>query len=339
MVGGKARPTGKGDVPGTVDDLVCGTGDTLCETDGITVSTQQGVAGYAWSAAGRWWVRNLATGADMADAWNAAGPYPRRPLVAYDPLTADPDAALNFVLEPWEDDGYLVHQVSVAGAAKAPDMGIDRSKTVGRFDLLLNDVAYCPTGHLVGVSARSGRLAILEVGTAAVDPVAAPRAQLHAGTGQRDGLLDLPVAVTCTKKGHIIVLDGGASPALRAFAVDGNPVPIFAGDTASVALPDDGGARVHVGVAADGADYLYVLSYDDELDAASWTLDVYDHTGAKQSTTPNVNAGRLAVDYWQSVFTLNYDPLRDDAGAVVLDPGTKVAEPSMSAWEPAKAGG
>lgn len=339
VVGGKAGPTGKGDVPGTVDDLVCGNGDTLCETDGITVSTQQGVAGYAWSAAGRWWVRNLATGTDMADAWNSAGPYPRRALVAYDPLTADPTAALNFVLEPWEDEGYLVYRVSVAGAAQAPGMGIDRSKPVGRFDLLLNDVTYCPTGHLVGVSARSGRLAVLEVGTGGVDPVAAPRAQLHAGTGQREGLLNLPVAVTSTKKGHIIVLDGGESPALRAFAVDGNPVPIFAGDTSSIALPTDGGARVHVGVAADGADYLYVLSYEDELDASSWILDVYDHTGAKQSSAPNVNAGRLAVDYWQSVFTLNYDPLRDDAGAVVLDPGTKVAEPSMSAWEPAKAGG
>ena len=50
-------------------------------------------------------------------------------------------------------------------------------------------------------------------------------------------------------------------------------------------------------------------------------------------STPGVNAGKLTVDFWRGVYTLNNDVIvRDDSAP------PRLTEPSVSLWEPCNQG-
>jgi hypothetical protein len=76
--------------------------------------------------------------------------------------------------------------------------------------------------------------------------------------------------------------------------------------------------------------YLYVLSYN--IGSNRYRLDVY-HPGQATTnpitTTFDVNADKLTVDFWRNVYTLNYEVLRLPGGAV-----PPITEPSVSLWTP-----
>jgi hypothetical protein len=62
-------------------------------------------------------------------------------------------------------------------------------------------------------------------------------------------------------------------------------------------------------------------------------LDIYhaEQAGAAPiCSTVGINAARLAVDFWRSVYTLNYEVLRLPDGSI---PAT-LTEPSVSLWVP-----
>jgi hypothetical protein len=76
--------------------------------------------------------------------------------------------------------------------------------------------------------------------------------------------------------------------------------------------------------------YLYVLSFNRQT--VEYRMDVYhpEQTGtAPISTTLGVNAARLTVDFWRSVYTLNYEVLQVPAGVAQA-----LTEPSVSLWTP-----
>ena len=50
------------------------------------------------------------------------------------------------------------------------------------------------------------------------------------------------------------------------------------------------------------------------------------------TTDSNINAARLTVDFWRSVYTLNYEVLQLPGGAAGL------TEPSLSLWTPCDVG-
>ena len=51
--------------------------------------------------------------------------------------------------------------------------------------------------------------------------------------------------------------------------------------------------------------------------------------------SPGVNVGRLAIDYWRSIYGANYDALTDlGTNNPRIDPRLKVAEPSLSRFDP-----
>lgn len=329
---------------GTVTDLNCAEPAGLCALAGITVGTRLGVAGYVWSTGGKYYVRNLGTGGDTAAVWNGSGPYDQRPLLVYDSMTADAEGAHNFLLEP-TDTGYVVRHISVASAAEAPNLGLSDG-VVGRFTGRLDDAAYNPHGFIVGVTSGSGRLQILPLDPpnpadparlgppAAYETDLAPPAALHAGTGDREGLLRAPSLVTCMKDGTIVALSSGDQFELRAFAVSGAPSPRFKSKSTSIlALADATERRTHVGLSVDGGGFLYVLSYATEDDPNSWAVDVYDPEAAERVyRTTGINAGRMAVDFWRTAFTLNYQPILDGGGKPYTSALVPVPEPSVSSW-------
>ncbi len=83
----------------------------------------------------------------------------------------------------------------------------------------------------------------------------------------------------------------------------------------------------HLDIASEFSGLLYVLSCN--TNTFVYRLDIYHpaQSGtAPISTTANVNAGKLVVDVWRNVYTLNYEPLALSAPGIV--------EPSVSLWVP-----
>lgn len=94
-----------------------------------------------------------------------------------------------------------------------------------------------------------------------------------------------------------------------------------------------GGDRVYLDLAVEYTGYLYVLSFNQSTNL--YQLDIY-HPGqtgtAPIATTENMNAAKLAVDFWRNVYTLNYEVLQLPGGGV-----PPVTEPSVSLWVPSVA--
>lgn len=321
-------------VDGTQSSLDADSATALQELDGITVATLLGVAGYVWRADGKWYARNMATGLHASSAWNEAGPFARRPHLTYDALTADPTGARNFLLEPDASRpiGYYVRPVDVkAGSSLTATPKV----SVAQIPSNLDDAAYNPLGYVVGVDTTGARLFIAGLATPGPDSLA-PMARPAGGPGDREGLLTAPAAVACRAKGDIIVLDIGTdgAPTLRAFGIDGKPRSTFAKEATNVSIKRGSDVRSYVGLAIDGGDYNYVLSYLHADDPASWRLDVYDPEGTWVFATDGVNAGRMAVDYWRNVFSLNYEILPNMPTGGQPYQLFGVPEPSVSAWIP-----
>jgi hypothetical protein len=112
---------------------------------------------------------------------------------------------------------------------------------------------------------------------------------------------------------------------VQAFDVHGNPTPIFeSGTTALMPLTPETGA-IYLDLAVEGLGYMYVLSYvNNGLVPASYRLDLYTPDGRFLARTTGVAAGRLAVDLFRNLYTLNYEPID----------GSPRTEPSLSQWLP-----
>jgi hypothetical protein len=122
---------------------------------------------------------------------------------------------------------------------------------------------------------------------------------------------------------RIQAFDLGANP-VRFFVKQ--PVPYFLTLTET---PNDEGWR-YLDLAVEYSGFLYVLSYNENTFV--YRLDIYHPTqeGTQPiSTTENINAAKLTVDFWRNVYTLNYEVLQ------LPRPG--VTEPTVSLWTPINA--
>jgi hypothetical protein len=157
-------------------------------------------------------------------------------------------------------------------------------------------------------------------------------ATTHAGNGTLPGLLGGPVAAAISPDGVILVLEA-LNNRIQAFDVGANPVQLFRQQTPRYFLEltaTAGADTEYLDLAVEYTGYLYVLSRSQSTNL--YRLDIYhpgqDGTGPI-ATTRNMNAAKLAVDFWRNVYTLNYDVLRLPLGGF---PGA--TEPSVSLWQP-----
>lgn len=121
--------------------------------------------------------------------------------------------------------------------------------------------------------------------------------------------------------------------------VDGKQSPV-----ATSFLPDDFEAlraqaenanEKYLDMATEMKGYIYVLGYSGSgAQPSNYFLDIYDPLGRWLSRTPDtklnpaaigVNAGRIAIDMWRNLFTLNFEAIAGPNGRV---------EPSVSMWTP-----
>jgi hypothetical protein len=219
-----------------------------------------------------------------------------------------------------------------------PPSGDDRAW--GAFNLPSDDLLMHPSGRLVSINNALHKIEILRLPDAPVSDtlaltklLATTHAGFGVGNGARPGLLGGPVAAAVTPDGVIVVLEA-LNNRIQAFDVGANPVQLFQRQSSRYFLEltaTAGADTEYLDLAVEYTGYRYVLSR--ELSTNLYRLDIY-HPGqsgtAPIATTLDMNAAKLAVDFWRNVYTLNYDVLRLPLGGF---PG--VTEPSVSLWQPA----
>ena len=323
----------------TAASLVCD--DGLCDLHGITLNETSAILGYSWQARSATVpvcgaepistpihrLQNVSFTQRPDDGLKRAlCGYDAKPLVAYQLRTRPGQTRpLNFYLDPTgAAGGYHLRSVELDTAP------FDQTTRLswGQFSAQQNAMAIHPSGYVVGIDTQRHKLEILRLPKRpAADEVVAA-AIVKAGRGTRLGLLDTPFAVGVDpSSGAIYVLEGG-NARIQAFDVFGNPTARFGGGTSEALFLTPEPDAIYLDMAVESTGWIYVLSFAGSgANPADYRLDIYDPDGPGNrhlSRTTGVAAGKLAVDLWRNVFTLNYEPIIGPNGV----------EPSISEWIP-----
>lgn len=102
-----------------------------------------------------------------------------------------------------------------------------------------------------------------------------------------------------------------------------------------MALKDpDSSSVIYLDIAIETKGFIYVLSYlppdSGDLSPSDYRLDIYNPDGSPLTPDPNqhngqINAARMTVDQWRTVFSLNYEQMQGPSGR---------PEPTISQWIP-----
>jgi hypothetical protein len=204
----------------------------------------------------------------------------------------------------------------------------------GTFNLPADDLLLHPSGAVITINSATSRMESLKLPMQAVSDTEASVsliANLHGGLGSRPGLFNTPAVATITAEGVVLIVESGNN---RIHAVDavGNPVRLFAKQPEPYFLSfsaTGGTGTQYLDVAVEFSGFIYVLSSSNSV----YRLDIYniDQNGSDPiSTTMGFNAAKLTVDYWRTVYSLNYEVLMVNGKL----PPNGVTEPSISQWIP-----
>jgi hypothetical protein len=301
---------------------------------GVTISTRLGVAGIVWKQNDQYWLRGVpvAENGPTISLFSATRQgYARRPFLLFDAFVGPGDVGNHVLLEPDDtDEGYHVRSLIIDPSTST--LSWDSSTSLGYFRLPISAAALHSSGRVVAVHTHSGRLGQVLPAATPLPPLAA----YTAGPGDETGLLRSPTAIAITNPGIVIVLEAGRAR-LSAFDLNLHPVRYF-GTTSPrsfrLELPS---SLTYLDVAVDGAGQIYLLSYsNDGSQPSDYRIDVYTATGEPLATnSPGTNVPHLAVDYFRSIFAANYSALLDiGTGQPHIDPALRVAEPSLSRFDP-----
>ena len=246
--------------------------------------------------------------------------------VAYSLLDRD---ERNFYLD--SDSGH-VRQVQLASPPKFASPGSGQS--YGHLNHASSQLLLHPSGHIVSISTSTHQMETLLLPVAPMSDERAMtrlRARVHAGLGTRPGLMTRPVTAAVSPEGVIVVVEGpdDARMRLQAFDIGGNPIPYFKQQPQPYFFALAMQGRTCLDLAIEFTGYLYLLSRDDQY---VHRLDIFHPLQAGDApicSTSGINAARLAVDLWRSVYTLNYEALRLPDGSI-----PSLTEPSVSVWVP-----
>jgi hypothetical protein len=255
--------------------------------------------------------------------------------VAYNLLSR---ASANFYLDTTVSNVPMVRQVTLdpIPAFASPTSG----QAWGVLNFPSDSLLLHPAGHLVSINNVNHKIETHRIpGAAMADADAKVQliAQVKSGKGSRPGLIDSPVASAISPDGVILILEA-VNNRIQAFDLGGNPVRHFTKQSSPYSLTlgatDPAQGWQYLDLAVEYTGYLYVLSYNQTTFV--YRLDIYhpQQTDTNPiSTTHNINAARLTVDFWRSVYTLNYEVLQLPGGAAA-----GLTEPSVSLWTPCDVG-
>ena len=220
---------------------------------------------------------------------------------------------------------------------------LSSNQAFGKLNLGSDRLILHPAGHIISINGEHNKFEVLKLPrsggkiAAVTDKQANDnyKARTFAGTGTKPGLVTNPGPAAVSPDGAILILEQGSSkvaPRIQAFDLGGNSVPFFKGQQSSPYFlplqPAAGGAYLDIAVEFSG--YIYVLARDS---SNNHRLDIFHPTQSGTQpicTTDGVNAVNLAVDFWRSVYTLNYEVLQLPNGGGI----PAFTEPSVSLWLP-----
>lgn len=305
---------------------------TLCDLVGITLSEHFGALGYAWlaSSAGVTNFANQATGqlyqfanlsftqTPQSGYRSPGGGFSTPARLAYDRSST---TSYNFYLDT-SGGSSIVRRITMSAVDVPPTIDLPGSnKAVGRFNHASDAFLIHPTGKLISINTALCKFEVLVPTETPVADSDAPLAQAYSGPGTREGLLKGPACMALTPAGAILVIEQ-ANNRIQAFDTSANPTKIFANNTSSMMpLKLSSAGATFMDLVVETVGYLYVLSVKGNV----YTLDIYDPHGGWLSATSGVNAGKLTVDLFRNLYTLNFETLK---------PIGNVTEPSISQWIP-----
>lgn len=304
----------------------------LCELVGITLSERFGAIGYSWrayspgvanqaGALGQWYqFGNISFTQTPQSGYLAPQVGFNAPVrLAYD---LNSSTSNNFYIDPTE--GKNIVRRIVASAVNTPPVadGPASNLAVGRFNNSSDAFLIHPTGLLVSINSSQHCIEILRPSATAGPDAQAPVADIRSSNGTREGLVKGPVCAAIAPNGAILVLEAG-NLRIQAFDTSANPVRMFSGNTSSfLFLRAESAGATFLDIAMESVGNVYVLY---KSATQQFVLDIYSPAGTFISSTPNVNAGKLTVDLFRNVYTLNYEALRSSGS---------VTEPGISQWVP-----
>jgi hypothetical protein len=322
--------------------------EALCNVQSISYTTISGQLGYGYGAASTEVaecgtptkskqlyliqsindLKTLGDGTPDAALEVLACGYTRPVHVVYD-LMAPPDGN-HFALVPSRvTSGYTLRKIQLqrkdvfAQIESAPIYGRFKSESIGA-------VRYHSAGFVVATNSTGDKIEILDLPrSAASSELTAARAGEFSAAGEQRGMVRGVVAIACMFTGTTFLVLEAANKRLQAFSRNGNPVARFGKPgamSAIVSLKAETTPVTYLDLAVEATDYIYVLSYANEGTVVDdYRLDIYQPNGDWLARTTGMVAGRIAVDFWRNVFTLNYEQL--------VGPN-KRTEPSVSGWIP-----
>ena len=247
---------------------------------------------------------------------------------------SDGGASNHVLLEPdATSDGYHVRRLVFDPTASTVTWDPDTSW--GFFPAPISAAALHAGGRIVTVHADSGRLGLVAPYQVNVGVGGRPAlASYKAGPGTQPGLLQSPIAVAITNPGVVLVLEAARQPAGR-LRSQRRPAAVLPGRRRLPAAARCGGhvpgpgrrrQRLHLRAVLHGRRHAPERLPHRRL-----------HRGGAPLVThsPGVNVARLAVDYWRSIYGVNFTALADQGTSVPhVDPALGVLEPSISRFDP-----
>jgi hypothetical protein len=264
--------------------------------------------------------------------------------------------------------GYHLRMIPASGSAPINPPGA-RPLSYGRFPMPVDSMIIHPSGQVIGLNTVNAKIMVTTLETKGKPDDQLPFARIFAGRvlnyvdpqgfatlARRPGLLALPIAVSSTYDGTVMILEASpGDPAVtrvQAFDVSGNPVNAFPGTSPNARTPflDLPSGRTYLDLTVIGNEdltYLYVLYYErDGFEPADYHLAIYQTgTTCKDGdpnplvTTKGVSAAHIAVDLFRTLYALNYGTTTDgkgNAAGPLIDSPEAVPRtvPSLSQWLP-----
>ena len=242
-----------------------------------------------------------------------------------------------------EGGGFHLRKVTITG-----DNGFDTDPanpplSHGRFPFAPDHMAMHPSGHVVGINQDSCKIMLCNLDMAGKKDIDIPVAISNAGKALikiREGLLFRPIAVGCSHDGTILVLDQIFSAdiqhsRIQAFDLLGRPVSCFSeSDGSTTALLPLPSTQTHSGTTKNityldlevlGSQHmtfmflLYYVGGGTQTDDYNVAIYGYKSTSITSDMTPivtatTVPAARLTVDMWHTMYTQNYQMIKDKNG-------------------------
>ncbi|MEM7052794.1 MAG: hypothetical protein AAF604_24225 [Acidobacteriota bacterium] len=319
-------------------------GHNLADLLGITLSQQTSQLGYTWEASGQDLPECGGSAPDSGQLYTFQSidvrnhpdsslkfvpcGFTASPQLAFDLRGPADGNGNNFYFDP-RHQGYHLRRVVLDG--KAGEFDLSSKQSWGRFNEPIQRLIIHPAGYAVGINADNNKIEVLRIPSRSTSDADAPLANLYSGFGSRQGLVHRPVGLAPLPGAGFAVLEQNSrslkSPArVQAFDFQGNPVKRFAGK-AFFNLNEQGQDVHYLDLAIESKGYVYVLRYFNQGDDPNdYQVAIYTPSGELLTQTPAISAGRLTVDVWRTVFTLDFQKMKKPADART--------EPSVSVWLP-----